>query len=285
MNFIKMIELFLTILQLILQHLFLWPQKNPNKLFYASTKPSIIVYENGGFTKVNGRFAEFLETSTCELDCSLSGNCMDNKCSCFTNYYGPTCKLFCSSNTCSSHGSCNATTGDCICDPFWTGKQCATPILTPPIFPAAFTVRSVQFNEDDSYNEFFDYQGQRRKFQYLPGNNVTELYTIGYSYTVTPDGLCTVATLDDSGLDLWRVDPNAVLVEINIACATSDLCSYWQLPDSSDEWLVTLANLPVRIVQSGQEYSYDPKMYTVQQPDASVWQLPSACGNLTLTNQ
>eukprot|EP01047_Picozoa_sp_COSAG01_P006930 COSAG01_NODE_256_length_20138_cov_24.233694_6_plen_725_part_00 len=46
------------------------------------------------------------------------------QCACPTNYYGASCETFCSVSTCSGHGNCDASTGDCICVVGYTGSQC-----------------------------------------------------------------------------------------------------------------------------------------------------------------
>jgi len=253
--------------------------KNSELLFFTSNATSIFVLDDRTRTisTVVGRLAEFLETSTCDSDCTFNGNCIGNKCSCFENYYGSVCDTFCFANTtCSGHGTC-ASNGSCLCNSFWTGPKCDKLVLNPPTFPPVLSVYSVKHG-NSVYNYFYDFPGQRRKFEYISGNNVTDLYNVGYSYTVFPNLTCVSVALTEIRLDVWRVDPAASLQNYNVPC-DNDVCSLWTFSSGGKDihWLVNSHNLPLQISIANDMYVYDPKKFILGNPDPSVWKIPSNC--------
>jgi len=246
--------------------------KNPDVVLFSSTTNSILQFSSGAIKKINGRLSEFIQSSDCAADCSLNGNCISGKCTCFVNYFGATCAQLCTRNdTCSNHGQCNAT-GGCVCDPNWIGKNCDKVDIKPPVFPDALTVFSVK-DSDSVYNFFYDFYAQKQKFQYN-SMNVTQLYDIGFSYNITGTS-CTSTLLTTVKLDRWCVSPNAQFIDSGISCLGNDPCSLWQL--STTQWLVNSKNLPVKITNATHVISFDPSKFVIGQPDPSTWGIPAEC--------
>jgi len=244
--------------------------KNPNTLFFNGNQKSIsqFVLGNTAPTNTRGGFAMFLEPSECDMDCSLKGFCYQDSCSCFQEYFGSVCSIYCNDRiTCSGHGYCDFS-GTCNCNPNWSGPSCSSNELTPPIFPAAFSVTGISF-KNTQFNFYYDWNAQKRKYVYRTGLNVTDLFDLGKEYTQYPGGSCEATPLEEPMLPRWEVDQHATLSGFNIKCAQTHTCSLWKTFNT--EWLVTSENIPVRINTTDGVYLYDPARFVLGAPPQEVW--------------
>lgn len=66
-------------------------------------------------------------TSSCPMDCSLRGQCLNGLCICQNPYTGIDCSLTPCPNDCSGNGVCDGETGLCTCNDFWNGLDCSNP--------------------------------------------------------------------------------------------------------------------------------------------------------------
>eukprot|EP00939_MAST-03C_sp_MAST-3C-sp1_P000377 g377.t1 len=81
----------------------------------------------------------------CAKKCSGNGICRDSKCACAPGFFGAACDQV-GKEPCAScvHGRCLF--GQCVCDDHWSGSDCSTNLLQPPVVSAddASTARFMQ---------------------------------------------------------------------------------------------------------------------------------------------
>ena len=72
-------------------------------------------------------------TSGCVDNCTRNGQCEEStgQCTCDPGWTGEHCQYPACPNNCAGHGACNGTELMCECDPGYTGYDCSIPTVVP----------------------------------------------------------------------------------------------------------------------------------------------------------
>ena len=224
---------------------------------------------------------------TCDAYCTPSTNCTNNgecdyygDCACNTNYYGPDCSIFCDFQTCNQNGDCS-NEGECVCNEYYSGVNCTVPVISPTS-PILFSANASLDGND--FVAFYSYQKQSLVLNFTT-HLVYKEFVSGYEYFVT-EYSCSRSELYYTSLPDLQPSPSSHLIYWN---GTMNEC----VDDSVSKWvddlnytqtsltLVQVCSSPTQYLPYEIEYDDHSIVFDLStffySPPSSIFELPSIC--------
>ena len=227
--------------------------------------------------------------SICDVYCSSTSNCSNHGicdtnggCDCYTNYYGSNCIYFCENQMCNENGYCSNVNGQCDCNAYYSGANCTIPVINPTS-PSLFSANATT---GDGLNTLAYYSYQK---QALVLNFTTHLiykeFLSGYEYYVTANS-CSKSELYSPVLPLLQPSPTSHLIYWNGTkneCVENSVSKWVDDVYSPKSTLILVQDcssptqyIPYSVYYDGESVTFDTSSFSFSPPN-SIFILPTSC--------
>jgi len=212
--------------------------------------------------------------SECDQDCNNYGDCVENTCECYENYYGATCSIYCSDDiACNGHGTC-MNNGSCDCYLNWAGNNCATNSMLPPTLVTEYTAEMAINDEGLStvYTSFL----QDKEVTTNSTLTVYNDYSRNYQYLYDDNNHCSKNFYYGNISANWIIPSNANLLLIDQNC-DGNKCYHWSSGDVFWSVFQISNNWVPHQINYGEVDTYATDGWTFGTPAGGVFTLPAYC--------